>query len=156
MAEHKKLLIRMAIIVTAIIAVIVGAFVLMFSSHKYVFLHSTDEIEKVEIIKNNDDPDIRHHSLPNDYTVLKDFSPEEQETFIEEIRNLECYTSGNDFNYSLDDFLVKITYENGDLEYLGSSSTAFYSYSKKDVDFTFQYFDDDDFIALLSKYTELK
>lgn len=153
MAEHKKFLITTAIIVAAITVVIIGLCRLMLNPHteKYEFLHSTDKIVKVEIIKNNDDSSIRQDSLPNDYTVLKEFSSEEQDIFIDEVYSLSCYNNWSLPCGSLNDFLIRITYENGDLEYLGCSCTAFYSNGK--VTFTRKGFDNE-FNKLLGKYVE--
>ena len=113
---------------------------------RYEYLHTTDEIETIEIVVVTFGDD-----SPPYYDVL--YTVEDIDGFIEDFGEIKCYEQvTHPLGIDDGDTVIKITYENGDYELVTWDGRAtfvkgiFYGYKG------WQYFDEGQFQSLLDKY----
>lgn len=118
----------------------------------YDFLHPLDEVLKVEIIYIEKE-DAKGLSLPENYTIIKELSQEEQNDFLEKVLDLACYRKGPPPHTSLIGYTIQIYYANGDMEFLCYSAVAYYTNGA--IDFIRKYFLKDEFESLIYEYVNI-
>lgn len=107
---------------------------------KYKFAKSTDEITKIEIVKIIDD----------DVVVLKEIN--DIQTFLDDFKNVDCYSYLNDPVTKIEGKAIKLYYSNGDNEIITSDAQQRYINGRNLNGFS--YFDTNDFENLINKYIE--
>lgn len=123
---------------------------------KYQFSQSFDSIHSIEIIDIPGDGAQSDRELGK-ITIIQTISPTDWQLFLNSLQDIPCRKYWNDPPQYIRNRAVQITYKDGTIEILSSSSSGlctevngFY----KVIDYNRFYFDDEIFLAILNSYTE--
>ncbi len=116
---------------------------------KYEFIHDSPDISSIEIVKVGEESS---QEIIEQTTIS---IVDDMERFIEDFNRINCYTIYSDPSGIEDNAVViKIIYNNDDYELIGVGGQAKYVSGKYDNYVGYQYFDQDQYKALISKYSD--
>ena len=130
---------------------------ILFGCHKiveYHFLQSEENIARIEIVRiENDDNIPILKSDPFVHVLLVEIPQDKIDDFIGDFTHLLCYEYFSDPGSIFpNDMAIKITYNNDDYELISEDAQATFQ-KNKFKGYGYYYFDHDDFIQLLAKYS---
>lgn len=104
-----------------LIAVVLIFAIRIYILREYRFPHDMESIVSVQIMQCSD----AEPWDPSGYWLLKELNANEIPEFMEKINSLETDSGATPPRYGYGEYVVKITYENGDMEFLGTHCIAF-------------------------------
>lgn len=141
----KKVRIRRFLLIAAILAFLIRIYI----RSEYRFPNDADTIVSVQIMQCSD----TEPWDPSGYWLLKELNTNEIPEFMEKIYSLETERGGTPPRWNYGEYMVKITYANGDMEFLGTHCIAFVRSGEWQSGVGEYYFADEEaFLNLIQQY----
>ena len=132
-----------------LIAVILTFLIRIYIRSEYRFPNDMESIVSVQIMQriNQDSGD------PTEYSFVKELGTNEIPVFMEEIYALETKQGGTPPRWSYGEYMVQITYQNGDMEFLGTYCIELVRSGERQSGVGEYYFEDEEaFFELIQQY----
>ena len=132
--------------------------IILFSSCKmppttYSFPHNPDQVVSVILLHNRNSSG--EGTDQSNFSVIKELTPEESVLFVDEVYKLDTHRRYGGPYWGYGDYIAKITYDNGDVEMLGSLHIEFIPNGETATGYGAYHFEHGSFVTLLSNYAEL-
>ena len=132
-----------------LIAVILTFLIRIYIRSEYRFPNDMESIVSVGIMQriNHDSGD------PTEYSFVKELGTNEIPVFMEKIYSLETKRGGTPPRWSYGEYMVQITYQNGDMEFLGTHCIELVRSGERQSGVGEYYFEDEEaFLKLIQQY----
>ena len=132
-----------------LIAVILTFLIRIYIRSEYRFPNDMESIVSVQIMQriNQDSGD------PTEYSFVKELGTNEISIFMDAVYSLETERGGTPPRWSYGEYMVKITYENGDMEFLGTYCIELVRSGERQSGVGAYYFADEEaFFELIQQY----
>ena len=141
----KKVRLRRLLLIAAILAFLIRIYI----RSEYRFPNDMESIVSVQIMQCSD----TEPWDPSGYWLLKELNENEIPEFMEKIYCLETERGGTPPRWNYGEYIVKITYANGDMECLGTYCIAFVRPGERQSGVGEYYFADEEaFLNLIQQY----
>ena len=132
-----------------LIAVVLIFAIRIYIRSEYRFPNDMESIVSVQIMQCSD----TEPWDPSGYWLLKELNANEIQGFMEKIYSLETERGGTPPRWNYGEYIVKITYANGDMEFLGTHCIAFVRSGEWQSGVGEYYFADEEaFLNLIQQY----
>jgi len=118
----------------------------------YLSAHVPNSIVRIEVLHNKNPDEFNHESCYKIRELSKDEIPE----FMHQLCDLEVLRVTNRHNNpGYGGYIAEVTYENGDVEMLGSRNITLISNGEAQPDSSWGFLEEESFIAILDQYVDL-